>query len=180
MGQPKPLMDWRGKPLVRHQVEELRTAGVDHVLVVVGRRGDDVARVVPREGARVVHNARYAQGRAGTLATGARAIGSDCSAVLVVNVDQPLQASTVAALIDAWRGGAGTILVPSFRGRRGHPVLLAGGLLPELRAVSEETLGLRAVREAHAPELVELPVEDPLVLLDLNTPAEYEASLRDR
>jgi molybdenum cofactor cytidylyltransferase len=99
---------------------------------------------------------------------------------VIANVDQPIQAATVSALIAAWRTGGAAIIVPSFRGRRGHPVLLAGRLLPELRAVREETLGLRAVRGAHASELLELPVDDPLVLLDLNTPAEYEASQQSR
>jgi molybdenum cofactor cytidylyltransferase len=176
MGQPKPLMDWGGRPLVLHQVEELRAGGADRVIVVVGRRGDDVARVIPRELARVVHNAAYAQGRAGSLAAGARAIGSDCRAVVIVNVDQPVHADTVRGLLGELESAAAAIVVPSLQGKRGHPVVVAGALLPELRAVREETMGLRAVREAHADELRGLPVEDPWVHLDLNTPAEYEAS----
>jgi CTP:molybdopterin cytidylyltransferase MocA len=64
--------------------------------------------------------------------------------------------------------------VPTFRGRRGHPVCFDGGLLTQLRGVSEEDQGLRAVVRRHA--VTEVAVEDEAVLWNLNDPNAYAAA----
>jgi molybdenum cofactor cytidylyltransferase len=66
------------------------------------------------------------------------------------------------------------ITVPTFDGERGHPTLLDGWLLPELRQVRERSQGLRGLLEAHEPDIVEVPFDSEVVLMGMNTPAEYE------
>ena len=66
--------------------------------------------------------------------------------------------------------------VPVHSARRGHPVVLDGQLLPELRAVSEESQGLRALLARHGDDVLDVPFESPLVLLDINTPEQYEVA----
>ena len=61
-------------------------------------------------------------------------------------------------------------------GRRGHPVLFSGRLLPEMREVQDATLGLRAVVHRHLAGQQEVPVDSPLIHTDLNTPAAYAAA----
>jgi CTP:molybdopterin cytidylyltransferase MocA len=68
------------------------------------------------------------------------------------------------------------IVVPTHRGRRGHPICVAGHLLPELRQVNEVNEGLRAVVRAHAEQLVEVAVESESVLWNLNDPAAFAAA----
>jgi CTP:molybdopterin cytidylyltransferase MocA len=69
------------------------------------------------------------------------------------------------------------VLSPRFERRFGHPILLAGTLLPELREVTDETLGLRAVIDRHVSEAKSLAVSNENVDVDLNTPADYDAAL---
>jgi CTP:molybdopterin cytidylyltransferase MocA len=78
--------------------------------------------------------------------------------------------------LQRWRLDTPAIVSPRFSGRFGHPVLLDGALLDELRAVSEETLGLRAVIDAHVEDAVSVEIKNQAVDVDLNTPAEYEAA----
>ena len=177
MGRPKQLLPWGGTTLLAWQVGQMREAGVDEVVVVLGHAAVEVRPAVPPE-ARVVVNDAYKEGRASSLRCGAQAVSDDAGAVLVLSVDQPRPASLSRRLIKRWREKKGAPIVsPRFPRRFGHPVLVDGSLLGELRAVDEATLGLRAVIDRHAAKAEALPVEDDRVDVDLNTPADYEAAL---
>ncbi|MHB8575561.1 MAG: NTP transferase domain-containing protein, partial [Dehalococcoidia bacterium] len=75
------------------------------------------------------------------------------------------------------RAAGCAITVPAFAGRRGHPALLSGQLLDELRAVSEAEQGLKQIMRRHAGNRHEVEFSTDEVLLDLNTPGAYEAAL---
>jgi molybdenum cofactor cytidylyltransferase len=176
MGRPKPLLPWGGRTLVACQVEALWGASVADVVVVTGHEAGAVTAALEGTGARIAHNSAYAAGRAGSVRAGALAV-PDGSDVLVLNVDQPRDAALIRAVLDAHRAAGGLITVPVYEGRRGHPVVFAAALLPALRTVTEATEGLRAVMRAHADAVVEVPVDDPRVLLDINTPDTYRKAL---
>jgi molybdenum cofactor cytidylyltransferase len=178
MGSPKPLLEWHGTTLIEYQIAELRAAGIDEVVAVLGHRAEDVRPVAERAGARVAINSAYREGRAGSIRVGAQAVQPGASAIVILNVDQPRDRSITRALLSAHAEGGALITVPSFEGRRGHPAVLSGSLLDELRTVDEATEGLRAVNSRHEADRRELPLDDPSVLLDLNRPEDYEAARR--
>lgn len=173
MGTLKPLLDWGGRCLVVYQVEQLREAGVDKVVVVLGHRADDVRPLVHEAGGFAVLNEMYGEGRASSVRVGAEALGDNTRTVVVLNVDQPRPAAVTRRLLEHHSGG-NLISVPTFRGHQGHPVVLDGSLLPEMRNVREETLGLRAIIGQHMDEVSELEFDSDIVLLGMNTPDEYE------
>jgi molybdenum cofactor cytidylyltransferase len=121
-----------------------------------------------------VVNELYAEGRASSLRLGLAALPDETTAILVLGVDQPRPHDVIARLVDAHRHSGSLITVPTYDEKRGHPPLLDGSLLPELREVNEATQGLRAVIERHAADVNELPFETSAVLLDLNRPQEYQ------
>jgi molybdenum cofactor cytidylyltransferase len=180
MGRPKPLLTWEGQTLIEYQIAQLLEAGVDEVIAVLGHRAEDVRSYAERAGARVVVNAAYREGRAGSIRTGAEALPADTGAIVILNVDQPRTSAAIRPLIEAHRRGGHLITVPVFAGRRGHPAVLSGQLAGELRQVDEASEGLRAVMQRHMGERVEVPIDDPAVLLDMNLPADYEAAVRGR
>ena len=127
--------------------------------------------------ARAVVNHAYREGRASSLRTAAQAVTEPAAAVIVLSVDQPRPSWVARRLIERWRQDRPPIVSPRIAGRYDHPVLLDGSLLPELRAVNEETLGLRAVIERHATASVAVEIDNPDLAVDLNTPSDYEAAL---
>jgi molybdenum cofactor cytidylyltransferase len=176
MGRLKQLLPWAGTTLIAWQVEQLREAGADDIVVVLGHEADQVRSAVPAT-ARIVLNESYLQGRASSLRCGAEAVSDATDAILILSVDQPRPAWLSRLLIDRWRQTRAPIVSPRFPRRFGHPVLVAGALLPELRAVTEETLGLRAVIDRHLAEADAIPVANEEVDVDLNTPSDYGAAL---
>jgi CTP:molybdopterin cytidylyltransferase MocA len=93
--------------------------------------------------------------------------------LLVSPADLPLlAAATVAALLRT----AAPLVVPTYRGRRGHPLLLSGELVAEIEQL-DPAVGLRQLLERRRCDVRELPVEDPGVLLDVDTPEAYDEAL---
>lgn len=174
MGQPKAFLPWGGVPLVRRQVDVLAAQpAVDQVIVVVGSLLDEVRDALQGTPARVVANPRFREGRATSLAVGARALENRPTSVLVVNVDQPLATDLIEPLVAAWRTDPGALWRPSYQGHGGHPLIVPADVAPELAHVTEATQGLRAVVSRHRRRLRSLPVDSELAVLNLNTPADY-------
>jgi molybdenum cofactor cytidylyltransferase len=134
----------RGRPVVEWSLEQLLRAGFEDVVVVTGA----VELTVP-DGVTVLHNRRWAEGQATSLALAIdRARRRELRAVVVGLADQPF------VLADAWRAVAaapGPIAVATYDGRRGNPVKLDAAvwdLLPvEGDAGARVLIGMR-------PELV--------------------------
>ncbi len=174
MGVPKPLLEWGGHTLIEYQLAQLTGPPLDRVVVVLGHGAEEVLPYVHGAGAQAVVNELYAQGRASSLRVGAAALPDDTTTVLVLNVDQPRPHDVIARLVDVHRLSHNLITIPTYGGTRGHPPVLDGSLLPELREVNEATLGLRAIIDRHAEDVRELTFEAETVLLDLNRPQEYQ------
>src|SRR3972149_746746 len=175
MGVPKPLLEWGGYTLIEYQLAQLKGPPVDRVIVVLGHGADDVLPFVRSADARAVVNELYGEGRASSLRVGAAALPDDPSAVLILTVDQPRPHDVIARLVDVHRHSGSLITIPTYQEKRGHPPVLDGSLLPELREVNEATQGLRAVIARHEADVRELTFETPAVVLDLNQPQEDQA-----
>ncbi len=179
MGRPKALLDWGDEPLIAYHVHQLREAGADEVIVVLGHRGDEIQRGMRGHNldCRVMLNSRFQLGRASSLRLGAKAVSRDADAIVITGVDQPRPAEFVRNLATAFTGERAGIR-PVHDGHHGHPIVLSGTLREELMAASEESEGLLAIVRAHQGELDELATNDDLLSLDINTPDDYQAALR--
>jgi CTP:molybdopterin cytidylyltransferase MocA len=176
MGRLKQLVPWGGRPLVQWQAEQLRDGGADDVVVVLGHRAAEIRPAVPGW-CRAVVNEAYREGRATSLRAGALALADNTEASFILSVDQPRPAWLARRLLERWRAQRAPIVSPKFPRRYGHPVLLDGSLLPELRIVDEATQGLRAVVQRHTSEAVAVPIDNEALDYDMNTPEDYAAAL---
>lgn len=176
MGRLKQLVEWDGVPLIAWQVQQLWDAGAGEVVVVLGHAAEQIRPAVP-PGAAIVVNDDYRQGRAMSLKRGAAALPDDTEAVLILSVDQPRPSWLGRLLVERWKADPAKVVSPRFEKGFGHPILVDGSLLPELREVDEAGMGLRAVIDRHVDQAVAVPVANQAVHVDLNTPADYEAAL---
>lgn len=176
MGRLKALLPWHGTTLLEYATGEL-SAVVDHPIVVLGNAADALRPLVERAGARWVINPRYREGRATSIAAGVAALPHGAEHVLIASVDQPRPRAVLRHLLAAHLA-AGNLISRAVRGgRHGHPTVFARALVPELRAVAEASQGMKSVLRAHADAVGDVEIDDPSVLLNLNTPEEYAAAL---
>jgi len=172
MGSPKALLEWRGTTLLGFAVEQLRAAGVDDLVVVLGLAHAEIQAAVPELNGTIVRlNLDEASGRSGSIRIGAAALPDGVHKIVVQSVDQPSQVEVLELLL----ASEGDVVVPVQNGRRGHPVCFSGRLVAELRGVSEESEGLRAIVRRHA--VTEVEVATRAVFWNLNTPEAYAAAV---
>lgn len=176
MGPQKLLLPVGGQSLIRLSLEQILAAPLDDVVVVLGREAEAVGATLAGLPIRTVVNPDFAAGLSTSLRAGIEAQPAGIEAVIVALGDQPIpDPSVVGRLIAAHRASGKPIAVPSYRGERGHPVLFAASVFPELRRV----VGDQGAREviARDPERVAVvPVDLPRPL-DVDTWEDYRALL---
>ena len=182
MGQPKALLPWQGDPLLLYQVDALKDAGVDRVVVVLGHQEEDLRPIVEgQEGVSLVFNPDYRKGKTTSIKAGLKSLeASDLATLLVLNVDQPRRPETIRYLLQQHRASSDALItIPTYQDKGGHPIILAPSLLEELQSIEEETQGIKAVAQRHKAHTQRVEMESPEVLWDLNTPEQYHEALRD-
>ncbi len=173
----KLLAEVDGAPMVRRVVEAILASRARPVIVVTGHERARVEAALRHLPVTFVANPDHATGMASSLRAGIAAVPADRDGALVCLADMPrLTAPVLDALIEAFHPEEGrAIVVPVHRGRRGHPVLFARTFFPEIMAL-EGDVGARSVLAAHPEAVVEVAVEDPAVLLDIDTPEALAAA----
>ena len=159
-----PLPD--GTPLGAAAWHNLRAA-VERCVVVVRTGDDELATRLRAAGADVHECAQARLGMGHSLVCGVRAL-ADAQGWIVALADMPrVRPGTIAAIAQRLAAGA-RIVVPVYRGQRGHPVGFAAALREELLALHGDS-GARALLERHAEQVERLPVDDPGILQDVDT-----------
>jgi molybdenum cofactor cytidylyltransferase len=178
MGRHKLLLPLGGRPLVAHAVEAAFDAGcLDEVVVVVGRDADAVEEALGTgESLRFARNERFETGQASSLIVGIGAMRSDAEAFVVLLGDQPsVRPGVIAAVVTAFRDGAGPVVQASYSDRPAHPTLLARPVWPELAALTGD-VGAREAIDRHREwlTLVEVGGQPPD---DVDTDEDYRKVL---
>jgi molybdenum cofactor cytidylyltransferase len=170
---PKLLSLLGGKPLVRHAAEAAVAADLGPVVAVLGHAGDEVRAALAGLSLTLVENPDYTEGLSTSLRAGLGALPETVPAALVLLGDMPrIGPGLLVRLAEAFRGAAvpPSAVVPVQGGRRGNPVLL------NRRLMADGLTGLTGDRGAgpllaRRDDVLECPVDDPGVLVDVDTPA---------
>ena len=155
-------------PIAIQAARHLRVVFEENVLAVVRPEAVQLSRLLRKEGCKVVVCENAAEGMGASLACAVQAV-AQADAFVVALADMPfIRSSTIAAVRDALAAGA-PLAAPYFRARRGHPVGISGKYRSELEALRGDE-GAKKVVAANEASLVKIPVGDPGVLRDIDTP----------
>ncbi len=171
MGSPKALVAYQGHPFLEHLIAATRHPKVGWTGVVLGDNADVIRGKIKLDPATVVINPEWEKGQLSSIQAALRSLPKNATdGILLCLVDHPLiSAALVAELIEKFYSSRAPIVLPIYKGKRGHPVIFSKGLYAELLAAPPET-GARAVVWAHAEEVVEVPTAEEGVVLNLNDP----------
>ncbi len=180
MGGPNKLLQMlRGKTLLRHVLSAAVESRADPIVLVTGHQAEEVAAATRDVVARCVFNPRYAEGLSTSLRAGIDSLPADCDAAVVLLGDMPdVSAALIDRLIAALEARPDApAAVPAFEGAWGNPVVLSRSLFAEVGKLSGDA-GARKLLEGLRDRVVAVPVEDPAVALDLDTPEALAAARR--
>jgi molybdenum cofactor cytidylyltransferase len=183
MGRAKQLVVVDGESMVRSAVKVALATEADQVVLVTGAYADEIGAQVADfvdlalGRLQIAHNSAWAEGQAGSMQTGLRALADHCGAAIFFPVDQPYMPPLLLThLAAAWQAGA-KIVAPAVEGKmRGAPALFDRTLWPELFEVTGD-VGGRDVLRAHAHEVQ--TIDAPAAWLrDLDTPEDLTGRWR--
>ena len=168
---------FRGKALVAHSVDAALEAGLDPVHVVTGNDPEAVRQALAGRKVSFVFHPDHAHGMGSSLAAGTRSIGA-VEGLAILLGDMPwIRASHVKRLAEAFAAQDAarrpkTIYLPTFEGRRGHPVLFGSAHHAALATLTGDR-GARPLVETAASRVVEVPMADDAVLRDIDRGADW-------
>ncbi len=178
MGRDKLLLPWGDTVVLGSVLDALAKGGASPVMVVVSAENRELSEWLDRRGQPSAVNASPERGMLSSVQEGVVALGGGerlsrtRTGLLVCPGDHAgLAPPAVRAICDALAGGA-RLAVPTCRDRRGHPLGIGAELLPEI-ATLDLDIGLRQLLDRQAASVVEIPVDDPAINRDLDTPEDY-------
>jgi molybdenum cofactor cytidylyltransferase len=178
MGEFKQLLPFGGKSFVECCVDNLIASRVDEIIVVTGHRGADVRDAIGDRHVRFAHNPDYRDGMSSSIKRGVEAISKESRACLIALVDQPqVGADVINRVVEAYRKDEPMIVIPTYEGRNGHPIILDSKLRDEILAIGPAQ-GLRQVVHAHSTEVVRVEISTDAVLIDFDYPEDYQRILK--
>ncbi len=180
MGTQKLLLPFGDTTILGAVVRTVQASRAGRTVVVLGADREAIRREWGSRDLDLVVNENYPLGMLTSIQAGLRALPPDAQAAVIVLGDQPFLASRVIdAVIAAYETGGKGIVIPTFQGRRGHPVLIDVKYRDEVLAFDPAD-GLRRLMLAHAGDILEVDVADPDILRDLDTPEDYKEGVKPK
>ncbi|MFC2048310.1 molybdenum cofactor cytidylyltransferase [Chloroflexota bacterium] len=177
MGKTKQLMPWRQSTMVEQAIDNLLSSAVDEVIVVVGHKAEEVTKVIADKAVKLVVNPDYEQGMSTSVIAGLNLLDSQTQAVMLALGDQPfIDSQTINRLIDEFYSHDKGIIIPTYQGRRGHPIIFVSKYKEELLGLTGD-IGGRQIIENHPDDVLEVAVESESILADIDTIGDYQSHL---
>lgn len=175
MGRPKQLLPLGDRLVVNHCVDNIVAAGIKEIVVVVGPNAKETIETLSGLPVRIAVNNAKDSDMAGSVRVGLQALDQSCSGVLVCLADHPLASGDVMkALARAHVTSPDKIIIPAYNGRRGHPSLFPRPILQEIFS----GITLRDIVRKDERRVQVIDVSDEGVVLDMDTPEDYERVLK--
>jgi nicotine blue oxidoreductase len=171
MGRPKALLPYRESTFLEHLFEVAHHPRIGWTRVVLGAGADEIRKNANLDPSVVVLNPDWEQGQLSSIWAGLRSLeGVETEGIVVCPVDHPLvSASLVAELVEQFYRSRKAIVLPTYKGRRGHPAIFSSALYGALLAAPVDK-GARSVVWAHAADVLEVPTNEEGIVLNINDP----------
>ena len=169
--QNKLLAEINGKPMLRHTAEQALKSRAAAVFAVTGHEREKIQPLLDEMGIPALHNPDYANGLSSSLKTGFRALAGKFEGILVCLGDMPLiTAELFNTLIEAFDREEGrAIVVPTYQGKRGNPVLIASSFEADILAITGD-IGAKSLIAENEPMVFNVEVGDNSIFADIDTP----------
>jgi molybdenum cofactor cytidylyltransferase len=171
MGRPKALLPYREGTFLEHLIQVTRHPRIGVTRVVLGAGADEIRTVAKLDASIVVVNQNWEQGQLSSICAGIKSLKNlETDGIILCPVDHPLvSAALVSDLVSQFYSNDKLIVLPTYRGRRGHPAIFSKALYGDLLAAPADK-GARSVVWAHAADVLEDPTDEEGVVLNLNDP----------
>ena len=180
MGSPKSLLKIGENTFLQYIVEVLHSARILDIVIVLGAEAEKIQPSLSWFDGKIVVNNDWQKGQLASIITGINSLDmtttdpEEIHGAMICPVDHPLisQSILVNLLQEFWRRHK-KIVVPTYKGTRGHPVIFAKELFDELRNAPID-VGARSVVRKHPEQVHEVALEEEGILINIDTQEDYK------
>jgi molybdenum cofactor cytidylyltransferase len=174
MGSPKALLPYQGRPFLEHLLELTTHPKIGVRRVVLGKHAEPISSAIRLAPEEIVINERWEEGQLSSIQAAIRRMPPGTDGMILFLIDHPLiSVELVNDLVEQFyspqNAGATKIVLPLFRGQRGHPVIFSASLYEELLTAPLDK-GARAVVWTHAADVLPVETSEQGCVLNLNDP----------
>ena len=178
MGTAKMLLPYRGMTIIEKVIENVMKAGIERITVVTGSGHEEITKVIRHLPVEQIYNDKWQTGMLSSVKYGFRSLPETCRAAILFLGDQPMiDPKTIEEITYAFRKTGKGIIMPVYKKKRGHPLLLDTKYYLELERLHPDE-GLRALAQKFPVDVLEVETDDPAVLRDIDTPEDYRNELK--
>jgi len=168
-GAQKLLLPFGEQTVIGHVADQVIKSPIRQVLVVTAEQSEQIAAVLKGKRLSIVINPDFEGDMLSSIRCGLRALPG-CEAIMILLGDQAgIGSGLIGEIIRIYETTHASIIVPTYRGRRGHPILFATKYCDEVQK-RFDGVGLRGLLSAHPEQVHEMKVEDEAVLADVDVP----------
>ncbi len=173
MGSPKMILPYEEMTIIGKVIENILASYVEKVVVVLGSDKEQVMGVIEKYPVLHCYNSNYGDGMLTSVKCGFSFIPDDFRAAMVFLGDQPMtETSVINLVIEAYIESDKGIVVPVFKGKRGHPLLVDKRYRDDILNLNEPD-GLRGFLRKHPDDLLGVETDNPSILKDIDTKEGY-------
>jgi len=178
-GKNKMLVNVLGEPLIRRVVKNALSSQVNEVIVVLGYMASKIEKVLRDLPCKIVLNENFEEGMSSSVKIGLSKVSREAEAVLFLPGDYPLvTAEDINKVISKFKETRAEIVIASYKGKPGHPILFSRKLFGEIKEIREEEQGLKAVVRKHREDVALAETNSPGVLIDVDTEEDLNRIIR--
>jgi len=174
MGFPKMLLKFNGKTMIENVLDHVSESDSDGILVVLGANREELIGLVRKYDIKYCYNINYKEGMYSSVQCGFKNLPSDIEAVMVFQGDQPfITHSVINSVIKAYRSSGKGIIIPVYKGIRGHPLLVDSKYTDQVDKLDPDE-GLRSITYLYFDDVLEVETDEPGILRDFDTYDDYK------
>lgn len=174
MGSQKLLLPFTGSTIIETVIDNVLASSIEHVMVVLGPKQEEILKVIGDRPVQYCHNPEHEKGMLSSIICGIRALPGDAVSALIFLGDQPgIPPAVTNTVINAYNEELFGIVIPVYNHRRGHPLLVDMKYRNEIEKLDLEE-GLRALRHHFPQDVLEVEVDEPGILVDIDTREDYK------
>jgi molybdenum cofactor cytidylyltransferase len=178
MGRPKLLLPYDEGTIIETVLRHVVSSKVDGTVVVLGGAEREISEKIRQFPVKRVVNRAYKEGMLSSVRRGLSSLPASARAAVVVLADQPdISPQVIDSLIEAYRDGRKGIVLPVFKRKRGHPLLIDLKYRGNIESLPPD-IGLRGLLLERPEDILEVRLPSPEILTDIDRPEDYERARR--
>ncbi|MBF8438132.1 nucleotidyltransferase family protein [Halanaerobiaceae bacterium Z-7014] len=184
MGKLKQLLPWEDSTILGTVIKNIQESRLEgQIRVVLGAESDRIKRELSDYNCQFLTNPDYTRGMFSSVMTGIQNLPETTTGLLFMLADQPLVTTGIYnKLINYFKEEEPLLLVPSYKKRRGHPLIISAELIPEIHKLGEDgdpEGGLRSLLDKYEDDIEYYNVDKEGVIIDLDYYEDYQKYYSD-